>query len=218
MHIKTDLVIASRIYREGIATCLANGSGVLVSDMHESVAGALIKLDHSCAEVVIVDSHLHDVLPLIYRMKRKTPAPCIIMMMFSYEGALINECVTAGAEGFITNNDSMEDLVNCIVLVHRGHCCYPREFSNYVHNNLHSARNTGVHDSTLDGSLTSRQTRIVQLIENGMSNKAIARELGIQLATVKNHVHQILDRLNVKNRGEAAAVYRRMNQANSLGI
>ncbi len=53
--------------------------------------------------------------------------------------------------------------------------------------------------------LTPRETEIVDLIEQGLSNKQIARRLSIELATVKNHVHNILEKLEVARRGEAVA-------------
>ena len=53
--------------------------------------------------------------------------------------------------------------------------------------------------------LTRRETEIVQLIDQGLSNKEIAQRLGIDIYTVKNHVHNILEKLRVHRRGEAAA-------------
>jgi two-component system, NarL family, nitrate/nitrite response regulator NarL len=57
--------------------------------------------------------------------------------------------------------------------------------------------------------LTQREREIVLLISEGMSNKLIARSLGIQNATVKNHIHSILGKLRVSRRGEVAAQLRR---------
>jgi len=57
-------------------------------------------------------------------------------------------------------------------------------------------------------ALTPREREIVRLIGDGLSNKAIAHTLHIELATVKNHVHNILDKLSVDKRTEAVAVAR----------
>jgi DNA-binding NarL/FixJ family response regulator len=57
-------------------------------------------------------------------------------------------------------------------------------------------------------ALTRRQREIVALIDEGLSNKEIARRLSIELPTVKNHVHNILEKLQVSRRGAAAAVVR----------
>src|SRR2546430_13942847 len=53
--------------------------------------------------------------------------------------------------------------------------------------------------------LTSREREIMGLIDEGLSNKEIAKRLRIEVATVKNHVHNILEKLQVHRRGEAAA-------------
>jgi DNA-binding NarL/FixJ family response regulator len=57
--------------------------------------------------------------------------------------------------------------------------------------------------------LTERELQILELVELGRSNKAIALELRIEVATVKNHIHNILGKLQVPGRGEAAAQFRR---------
>jgi two-component system, NarL family, nitrate/nitrite response regulator NarL len=62
--------------------------------------------------------------------------------------------------------------------------------------------------SALD-SLTIRERQIVGLIGDGLSNKEIASGLKIEVATVKNHVHNILEKLNVTRRSEAAALVER---------
>src|SRR6516164_2315257 len=60
-------------------------------------------------------------------------------------------------------------------------------------------------DQRLPESLTRRERQVLGLLEQGMSNKEIARALRIGGATVKNHVHNILEKLQVHRRGEAAA-------------
>ena len=59
-----------------------------------------------------------------------------------------------------------------------------------------------------DVALTSREQDIIALIDRGLSNKEIARQLKISLPTVKNHVHNILEKLQVQRRGAAAALLR----------
>jgi two-component system, NarL family, nitrate/nitrite response regulator NarL len=58
-------------------------------------------------------------------------------------------------------------------------------------------------------SLTRREREILRLIDEGLSNKQIAARLTIELATVKNHVHHILEKTRSRRRGEAAALLRR---------
>jgi DNA-binding NarL/FixJ family response regulator len=58
-------------------------------------------------------------------------------------------------------------------------------------------------------NLTRRESQIVPLIERGLSNKEIARELSIEITTIKNHVHNILEKMQLRRRGEIGARFRR---------
>jgi DNA-binding NarL/FixJ family response regulator len=64
------------------------------------------------------------------------------------------------------------------------------------------------HDGARGAGLTAREHEIMELVEQGLSNKEIASALRIELPTVKNHVHNILEKLRVTRRGEAAAKLR----------
>lgn len=66
-------------------------------------------------------------------------------------------------------------------------------------------------------ALTTREREILELIERGLSNKEIARRLRIELGTVKNHVHNVLQKLQVRGRGEAAHSMRKRSSANHGG-
>ncbi len=59
--------------------------------------------------------------------------------------------------------------------------------------------------SQFDERLTAREIQTLRLISQGRSNKEIARELGISVSTVKNHVHSVLEKLRVQSRSQAAA-------------
>ena len=58
---------------------------------------------------------------------------------------------------------------------------------------------------TDDAGLTARELEVLELIGEGLTNQQISEQLVIEVGTVKNHVHNILDKLNVSSRGEAAA-------------
>ena len=66
--------------------------------------------------------------------------------------------------------------------------------------------------------LTRRECEIAKLVNKGMSNKEIARSLRIASATVKNHVHNILEKLQVSRRGAAAAILRGGSRASAMTI
>ena len=81
---------------------------------------------------------------------------------------------------------------------------------------LRRVADRGARARRLDGEfapLTSRERQIVALIDEGLSNKEIAARLCIELSTVKNHVHNLLEKLGARGRGEAAARVRMARDA-----
>jgi DNA-binding NarL/FixJ family response regulator len=69
------------------------------------------------------------------------------------------------------------------------------------------------HPATAIAHLTEREMEILRLIQQGLPNKMVSRQLGIELSTVKNHVHSILAKLGVHNRGEAISLLYRYESA-----
>ena len=217
MGIHVNLVINNRICREGIADYFRFSDEFVLGAMFESLSEADQRLAVSSSDVLVVDSTISDLFPLIHRIKSHNQAIKIVVIIFDHKYIFLHDCIAAGVEGLVTASDGMEDLCNCIHNVHVGRVCYPAEVTRLLMNPpQHRPFLAPTHTSN-DCGLTSRQVGIIQLLENGFSNKEIARKLGIEISTVKNHVHQILQRLNAKSRSEAVAMYRR-TQGRSLNL
>jgi len=76
-----------------------------------------------------------------------------------------------------------------------------------VHGVMHGAFTSAARSEGLD-QLTPTERRVLRHVNDGLSNKEIARELGVAVPTVKHHVHSLLAKLGVRRRGEAAVLYR----------
>lgn len=116
-------------------------------------------------------------------------------------------CIEAvGAAGYLLMDARLDDLVNNIKAVMNGETvCSPR-IAGLAFNRVSAlARRTDAgHPVISNGTcLTRRETEIASLIEAGLSNKEIAVRLNIEVSTVKNHVHNILDKLQLHNRHSA---------------
>jgi two-component system, NarL family, nitrate/nitrite response regulator NarL len=114
-------------------------------------------------------------------------------------------CAQIGIAGYVTRDGSVEDVVAAIKAAARGDVhCSPRIagslFRRIAAMSADRSRRSG------SGALTARETQILKLIQEGMSNKMISRTLGIGLATVKNHVHNILLKLGIQRRAEAISL------------
>jgi DNA-binding NarL/FixJ family response regulator len=116
-------------------------------------------------------------------------------------------CAEAGIFGYLTRDASVDDLVMSLCAAVSGEViCSARHVALLVE---HVAARHRANPETRDNNpLTHREREIAVLVNEGMSNKDIARSLRIGAATVKNHVHNILAKLQVKTRGEAAASLR----------
>jgi DNA-binding NarL/FixJ family response regulator len=113
-------------------------------------------------------------------------------------------CAEARVSGFVSRNGSIQDLVAAVHCAVRNELvCSPRVAA-LLFGRVASIRSERVGERP-NGGLTRREHEIVSLITQGLSNKEIARQLRIQNPTVKNHIHSILGKLQVRRRGEVAA-------------
>lgn len=126
----------------------------------------------------------------------------------------VTKWAEAGMAGFVTQDGSIDDLMSAIVAARSGELrCSPRVAATLLHRVAELAREPGPEFGVQ--CLTAREMQIIKLIDNGLSNKEIASRLCIGVSTVKNHVHNILEKLNVTRRGQAAARMRSFLQRQS---
>lgn len=202
--IRVAIVADTRLYREGLAQVLGRDSRIIVVATVARREEALASLPAVQSDVVLVDMATPDSCSLVRAMLDRVPHTRVIALGVAEDGDDVLGCAEAGVAGYVPREASIEDLVAVIESVARGEAiCSPRVAASLL-------RRVAALASTHGGALplthlTSREREIIRLIDDGLSNKEIARHLGIEVATVKNHVHNILDKLQVHRRGEAAA-------------
>lgn len=209
-NIQVAIVIKSRIYREGIARHFQDSPGITLSGMYDSTAQLLPNLGREFANVVVLECLSGGLQPVMNKIRLNNNDIKIVTIILDLDMKQVRECMSSGVDGFVTSNDGIEDLCHCINNVHAGRISYPAEITKqFIHDVI---QKPAPHRDSREwnAGLTCRQHAVIELLESGHSNKQIARELGIELATVKNHVHQILERLNVKSRCQAAATFRKL--------
>lgn len=118
----------------------------------------------------------------------------------------ILECIEAGASGLISRSQSLDDLRKSLSALASGETlCTPR-LAQSVFTRLKELAGRRGSESQEETVLTARELEILELVADGLSNKEIAKKLIISLHTVKNHVHNILEKLEVGGR-YAAVTY-----------
>ena len=119
----------------------------------------------------------------------------------------VREWADAGITAYVSRDGSVDDLVATIDDVLRGEFhCSPRVAALLLQQLVNLSRQNVERESGV--VLTCRELEIVELMDDGQSNKEIARRLQISVSTVKNHVHRILEKSLSKRRVQAAAQFR----------
>jgi two-component system nitrate/nitrite response regulator NarL len=197
-----------RLYREGLAELLGRREGIEVAG---TAASGVEDMDHVYAlapDVALLDMAMLDSAATVRALVETVPDTKIIALAVPETESHVVACAEAGVAGYVSREGSVEDLIAALESAGRGEAlCSPRIAAGLLRR-VAALALLGQSGPSLQ-RLTQREVEIVELIDEGLTNKEIARRLVIELSTVKNHVHNILEKLNVSHRGEAAARLRR---------
>jgi len=208
MDIEVAIVGDVRLYCEGLARVLNDQEGISVTGLISNPSVALERVIELSPDLALLDTAMPYALTFVRDVRDAAPNIKVVVLGLSETKAEICRCAEAGVSGFVLREASLATLLRTLRLAIRGELsCSPRAAGFLLHQ-LSSVANK---DAEIDliACLTSRQLAVLEQLGAGKSNKEIAQSLGIELATVKNHVHQILEKLQVQRRGEAAALWAR---------
>jgi DNA-binding NarL/FixJ family response regulator len=198
------VIAAIRLYREGLAEVLDRTGRLRVAGSAASAAAALELVRDARPDAVLLDTSVPDGLDQTRALAAAAPATPIVALGLAEREHDVIAFAEAGACGYVTRDGSLADVVAAVESAALGEAiCSPRVAASL----LRRIRRHALERPAPAGEprLTARELEIMGLIDRGLSNKEIAGELSITVATVKNHVHNILEKLGVRRRGEAAA-------------
>mgnify|MGYP003578043465 CR=1 FL=1 len=154
-------------------------------------------------DVLLLDMGTGDA-PLLVRDAREAhPGVRVVALAIVETDDVVLRCAAAGVSGYVSRNASLDDLVEALASVARGELVCSRMIAGTLFRQV-GALSAAREDPSL-ARLTPREREIAALIGQGLSNKEISRRLRIGLSTVKNHVHNLLEKLQVPGRSAAAA-------------
>jgi two-component system, NarL family, nitrate/nitrite response regulator NarL len=198
------IVCAVGAYREALATCMNRDSRVPVVAAVEGLQHALEIIGRTSAELVLVDVSQSDDRHLIFGIARECPATAIIALGISETESDVVECAEAGAAAYVSRRGSLEQVIETSIRAATGQAvCSPAVTGALLRRIRALATARAIGD--LRAQLTAREVQVLELIDRGLSNKEIAQSLCIETATVKNHVHNILSKLDLRRRSQAIA-------------
>jgi DNA-binding NarL/FixJ family response regulator len=202
------LVDDQPLFRRALATLISAQMDMTVVGEAENGRDALEKVRALHPDLVVMDVNMPvasgvEGVSVIRAAGYKMP---IVMLTVSEDDDDLFESIKAGANGYLLKNVRPEQLFEDLRGVMRGEAPIAPAVATRL---LEALRTGGLPARTQpapeDTVLTRRESEVLQLVADGLSNKEIANELSITEGTVKNHVHNSLEKLHLTNRVQAAA-------------
>jgi two-component system, NarL family, nitrate/nitrite response regulator NarL len=193
--------------REGLADLLRRGEWVGEVRVAADIGSAVGAVYNQPPDVVLLSTGARDGLVTLAAVRAAAPAVPVVALAVTESEEDIVAWAEAGAAGFLPREGTLDDLEKTVAGVINGETvCSPKVAGLLLRRvTTLAATTTSTAPANGAGHLTPREREVLLLIERGMTNKQIAQDLGIEVRTVKNHVHNLLEKLRVSRRGEAAA-------------
>lgn len=198
------VVSGVRLYRDGICRLLEHGHDIRIAGVACSHHAALPALLARPVDVILLDTTLPDAEDALGELGAPDQKVVVLGVVEREEDVI--GWAEKGAAGYISRDGSSDDLTATIRAVARDGTLFPPHMVAALLRRLASRAAASTRAAHEPGELlTPRERQVADLIGEGLSNKEIAQRLCIELPTVKNHVHNILRKLEVSRRGQAAA-------------
>jgi two-component system NarL family response regulator len=193
-----------------IAAALEDEPDIKVAGRATNVDDAIKLVQEKDVDVALVSTRLPDqgALKLTNAISDLAPSTKVLALGLTEEKKRVLRYVEAGATGYVLKDDSLDDMIENVRAAVDDKVFVSPKIAAAMMERLSDLAQmfSDVENSvTDDAGLTSRELEVLELIGEGLTNQQISDQLIIEVGTVKNHVHNILDKLNVGSRGEAAA-------------
>jgi DNA-binding NarL/FixJ family response regulator len=196
------------MYRQGVRTLLTQSAQLIVVreavDAEEAIEQAHVREP----DVILMDVHAPgiDVVETISRIRSELPHLRFVTLgLRTDEPGLVLQAIRAGVQGYVLHDASLPALIGAISLVAQGQVVLAPQFLAELLRSLDVLERSDTHDARID-QLSAREREVLELVSQGISDRKIAQQLFVSESTVRSHVKNILDKLNVANRIQAVAV------------
>ena len=184
------------VVRAGLSSMLGKHKSIEISGVAASADEAFAILSRHPADVILLDLRMPKMNGIdMLRVLSRQPSPPKVLILSSFEfEEEICRAVEAGARGYLLKEMSRDEIVAAIVAVHAGKKYFPPGVAARLAERTHRS------------SLSARELEILELLTKGLTNKEIGEAFGISKHTVRNHINNITQKLDVSDRTEAASV------------
>ena len=199
------------LFRRGVVELLNESDGFDVIADFDNAQSAITQLDALYPSLALIDLHMPEIcgLELLRTIKSTRPDLQVVILTASDDSADMFEALASGADGYLRKDTHPDEILQRLEQVLQGQVAINDSGVTLLAQHLRkpnvspAVKQPDHHD--IYNELTDREQQTLELITRGMSNKLIARELGISDGTVKVYVKNILRKLNLHSRLELAA-------------
>jgi two-component system nitrate/nitrite response regulator NarL len=201
--IRVIIVDDHTLFREGLAELLEHYGTIHVCGITGDPEMVRKLLKEHQPDVVLLDLHLPptDGITLMQQLREEGLFFTTLILTVSDEEEDLASALRAGAQGYLLKNMEPSEVVDAIQRADKGETVVAPQMTAKLVTLLDNKKGKA---TSLINQLTAREREILSYLAKGESNKAIAKELGISHDTVKLHVRNILAKLNLTSRVEAA--------------
>jgi two-component system, NarL family, response regulator DevR len=201
-QIRVLIVDDHEMVREGLMAMLQPEPDFDVVGQTGRGMGVVELVEATRADVVLLDARLPDVsgVEVCRRLSLSHPEVSVVILTTYTDPDLVQECIQAGARGYVVKDVERFSLKESIRAVYRGQAVLAPQVAGQVIAGARTRQQAGSRRAALSAS----QVAILRLISRGHSNREIAAEVHLSENTVKTHVQEIFRKLGVRNRVEAA--------------
>jgi DNA-binding NarL/FixJ family response regulator len=197
------LVDDHALFREGLVNLFRYESDFTVVGEAEDADGALSKARELHPDLVLMDIDLPgaDGVAATRKIRAELPDISVVMLTVHDDTEKLMEAVKAGAEGYLVKNIRSAELLEQLRGVKRGEAAISRRMAARILEEFRRPEEL----PEPEGELTARELEVLELVAARLSNREIAAQLYLSEHTVKNHLKNILAKLHLRSRRQAAA-------------
>jgi two-component system, NarL family, nitrate/nitrite response regulator NarL len=191
-----------RLFGDGLSECLRGRVGITLKAVVGDLAGLRTALTTIAPDLALIDVTQGVDLFDVRSIAVEYPSVALVALGLVEQRQYVIRCGRAGFMGYVSRDATADQLCNALTDVEAGRLACPAEISCDLLRALFRTESVAS-DSAHEAALTKRENDVLALIGQGLSNKEIARDLALCVATVKQHVHHILYKMKLQNRAQA---------------
>jgi DNA-binding NarL/FixJ family response regulator len=200
------------LFRRGLEMVLQGEAGLELVGQASDGAEAVQLASEVVPDVVMMDIRMPKItgIEAARQMKEVAPSAKIVMLTISDEEEDLFEAIRAGASGYLLKDIPLDELADSVRAVHGGQSLINPSMAGKLLTEFATLARRDAEDEPAKHApapkLTDREMEVLRLVARGMNNRDIAKELFISENTVKNHVRNILEKLQIHSRMEAVMI------------